>query len=233
MLEIKNLDSGYDKTQILHDINIIAKRENITLIIGPNGCGKSTILKSIYNFCNIYEGEVLLEDISLKNLKPYELIDLGVSFVLQRNVVFPTLSLYENLEVAAKKYNNKQIMRKEIEKILEIFESLKSLTKTKAGMLSGGQQRLLGIAMALLQNPKVLLLDEPSAGLSPKAASEVFDIIKKIKNEGVIILLVEQNVNLASKIADKIYVIDNGKVVHETLAKDLDPKKLKEIYLKV
>ncbi len=231
MIEIKNLNSGYNGTQILEDVSLVANPSEVTLIIGPNGSGKSTILKSIYNISNVYSGEIKLEDVDINLLKSYELINLGVSYVLQRNVIFGTLSVYENLEVAAKKYNDKKIIEKEIERVLDMFKFLKEKQSLKAGSLSGGQQRILAIAMALVQNPKVLLLDEPSAGLSPKAVKEVFEIVNEVKKQGITVLLVEQNVRLAKNIADKIYVLENGKIVHSGDKSILKDKKIKKVYL--
>lgn len=231
MLKINNLQAGYDNVKVLNGITLEANPSQVSLIIGPNGSGKSTILKSIYNIANVFDGEIELDGISLVGLKPYELIKEGVSFVLQRNVIFGTLSVYENLQVAANKYDDREVAKKEIENVIEKFDFLDKMRNSRANILSGGQQRLLAIAMALLQKPKVILLDEPSAGLSPKMVGEVFDMIEIVKKEGVTILLVEQNVRLATNIADKIYVLEKGKIVVFGGKEVLKNKKIRDVYL--
>lgn len=231
MVKIKNLKAGYGDLQILNGINLEANSNEITLIIGPNGCGKSTLLKSVYNLIDIYSGDVELDGISIKGLPSYDLIKLGVSFVLQRNIIFPTLSVYENLEIAGEKFYDKKILVQEIDLIFKKFKFLKEFSNVKATNLSGGQQRILAIAMALLQKPKILLLDEPSVGLSPKMVKEIFDMIVKIKKEGVTIILVEQNVRLAAEICDKIYILDKGEIAYSGNKNLLKKKVIREVYL--
>lgn len=230
MLKIQNLKAGYDGMEVLHDINIDIKPNEIVAIIGPNGSGKSTSLKSIFNLCNIYSGKIIFKDKNITKIPTHELINEGISYVPQGRQVFSDLTVRENLEMGAFIFNDKDLIERNIQDIFNKFPFLKEKQNEYAFALSGGQQQILAISRALMQNPSLLLLDEPSLGLSPKNMKEIFEVIKKINKEGISIMLVEQNAKQAIKIADKTYVLENGKVAIHGGREIIKNKKIKEIY---
>lgn len=230
MLKITNLKAGYDGMEILHGINLEVNPGEIVSIIGPNGSGKSTSLKSIFNLCKIYSGKIMFKDKEITRLPTHELIYEGVSYVPQGRQVFSDLTVRENLEMGAFVFNGKDLVEKNIEEVFKKFPFLKEKQNQYAFSLSGGQQQVLAIARALMQNPSLLLLDEPSLGLAPKTMKEIFEIIKKINKEGISIMLVEQNAKQAVKISDRTYVLENGKIALEGGKEILKNKKIKEIY---
>ena len=230
MLKIQNLNSGYNKNEILHNINLEVKSGEIVAIIGPNGSGKSTILKSIFNLCDIYCGEIIWKNKNITKLKTYEKIFKGISYIPQGRQVFNDLTVHENLEMGAFIMKNKEIIKTNIKNVYEKFPFLKEKQNKYASTLSGGQQQMLAIGRALMQNPKLLLLDEPSLGLSPKAMKEIFEKIQEINKEGVSIIIVEQNAKAAVEIADKTYILENGKISLKGGKEILKNPKIKDIY---
>ncbi|MBR9704070.1 ABC transporter ATP-binding protein [Candidatus Pacearchaeota archaeon] len=231
MLQIQKLKSGYEDLEILHEIDFHADGGEIIAIIGPNGAGKTTLLKSIFNLCKVKSGKILLGDKDITRLPTHDLIYEGVSYVPQGRLVFNDLTVLENLEMGAYIIKDKEQIRRDIENIFEKFPFLRTKKNDYAFTLSGGQQQLLAIARALIQSPKVLLLDEPSLGLSPKAIKEVFSKIVEINKEGVIVIIVEQNAKQAVNIADRTYVLEDGNVALTGGKEILKHKKIKEIYL--
>lgn len=230
MLEIKDLKAGYGGMEILHGVNLGVAAGEIVALIGPNGAGKSTVLKSIFGLTEIGSGKIFFKDKDITRLKTYELIKTGISFVPQGRLVFSSLTVLENLQMGAYVISDKEIVKRGLEEIFKKFPVLREKKKERAGNLSGGQQQLLAIARALVQNPQMLLLDEPSLGLSPKAMKEIFDKIVEIKNEGVAILIVEQNARQAVGIADRTYVLENGQVAFTGGRDILKNEKIKNIY---
>ena len=232
MLSIKNLESGYGEMQILSGINLSLKPDDIAVIIGPNGAGKSTLLKSIFNLVDIYGGTIIFKNKNITGIPTYELIELGISFVPQGRQVFRNLTVKENLEMGAFLTNEKDLVDKRINEVLEKnFPDLRKKLDDYALNLSGGQQQMLAIGRALMQDPQLLLLDEPSLGLAPKIMKELFRKIQEINNEGVAIMIVEQNAKQATKIADKIFVLEDGKVALSGDKKLLKDKRIEKIYL--
>ena len=229
MLKINNLHAGYDKIEILKGVNIDVKNNEIIALIGPNGAGKSTILKSIFNLCNIYSGEIIFKDKNITKLQTYELIHEGISYVPQGRQIFRELTVKENLEMGAF-ILDKEVMKRNIKDVFTKFPFLKEKRNEYAINLSGGQQQLLAIGRALMQNPQLLLLDEPSLGLSPKSMKEMFNKIKEINKEGVSIIIVEQNAKQAVEIADRTYILEDGKIALNGGKEILKDKKLKDIY---
>ena len=229
MLKINNLHAGYDKIEILKGVNIDVKNNEIIALIGPNGAGKSTILKSIFNLCNIYSGEIIFKDKNITKLQTYELIHEGISYVPQGRQIFRELTVKENLEMGAF-ILDKNVMKRNIKDVYQKFPFLKEKRNEYAINLSGGQQQLLAIGRALMQNPQLLLLDEPSLGLSPKAMKEMFKKIKEINKEGVSIIIVEQNAKQAVEIADRTYILEDGEIALKGGKEILKNKKLKDIY---
>ena len=230
MLKIKNLKSGYNGDEILHGVDFEIKAGEIVAIIGPNGSGKSTLLKSIFNLAKTYSGDLIYKNKDIKNLKTFKLIREGICFVPQGRQVFNDLSIKENLEMGAFILKDKELIKRNMQEVFEKFPFLKTRQKDLALNFSGGQQQMLAIARALMQNPQLLLLDEPSLGLSPKAMKEVFKKIQEINKEGVSIIIVEQNAKQAVEIANRTYVLEDGKVALTGGKEILKDPKIKNIY---
>ena len=230
MLSVGDLKAGYDNTEILHQLDLNVDAGEIVVLIGPNGAGKSTVLKSIFSLADVYSGKIIFKDIDITDLKTHELISLGISFVPQGRQVFSNMTVLENLEMGAFTINDQDIVKRSIENIFKKFTILEKKQNVLAGNLSGGQQQLLAIARALIQNPQILLLDEPSLGLDPKTMKEVFEKIVEIKNEGISVLMVEQNAKQAVEIADRTYILENGTIAVEGGKDILKNKKIKDIY---
>ena len=230
MLEVKNLKSGYSGKEILHGVNLVIKPGELVALIGPNGAGKSTILKSIFDLAEIYDGEIVFKDKDITRLKTHELIELGISYVPQGRQVFPNMTVLENLQMGAYSIQDQNVIEKNIKDVFQKFPDLLQKQQESAGVLSGGQQQMLAIARALIQNPQLLLLDEPSLGLSPKLIKEIFEKIIEIKDNGVAILMVEQNARQAVGIANRTYILESGAVVLEGNKTILDNRQVENIY---
>ena len=211
-LEIKDLNAGYGKMQILHNFNLTIARGQSLCLIGPNGAGKSTVLHSIYGFTNIYSGDVLIEDKNVTKLSPADkLKTAGVAYILQDNSVFPDMTVEENLLMGGFIKGKEEESREAANKVLKKYTRLAERRNQKAKVLSGGERRLLEISRALIMNPEVLLVDEPSIGLEPKYIDMVFEILEDLqKNEKKTILLVEQNAKKGLEFADIGYVLVSG-----------------------
>jgi len=231
MLEIKNLHAGYGKIKVLYNVNISIKAGEIVALVGPNGAGKSTVLKALFNINNIYSGKIFFHSKDITNLPTHELIELGISYVPQGRLVFSTMTVKENLEMGAHLLKDKDLIIKNMEHIFSKFPILKEKENEYAFTLSGGQQQMLAIARALMVTPQLLLMDEPSLGLSPIAMKEIFSKIQEIAKEGTAILLVEQNAKQAISIAHKTYVLEQGKIALKGNKSIIKNKKIKSIYL--
>ena len=232
LLEVKNLEAFYDEVQILWGVNFKVEKGSLTTILGPNGAGKTTTLKSIMGLLDKVNGEIYFEGENITKLPPYKRVERGLVLVPEGRMIFPDLTVLENLEIGAYTPKARKLAKKNLEHVFKLFPRLKERIYQKAGTLSGGEQQMLAIGRGLMACPKLLILDEPSLGLSPKLVLSIFEIIKKLKEEGITILLVEQNVHLALSIADYGYILENGKIIDEGDAKKLekDPKIL-EAYL--
>ena len=207
-LEITDLFAGYGESEILKNINISVEPAQTVAIIGPNGAGKSTVIKSVLGLLNVTGGTISLNGQDIIGVAPDEAIRQGISYVPQTHNVFPNLSVLENLEMGA--WTRKTGIKERIDDMFTLFPDLQTKKSKVAGSLSGGQRQMVAMAKALMVNSKIMLLDEPTAGLSPKYQSEIFQTIKKINDNGVPILLVEQNAKQALEIADKGYVLVDG-----------------------
>ncbi len=230
MIRIQNLKAGYNGIEVLHKLNLNVGAGEIVALIGPNGAGKSTVLKSIFSLADIFEGKIFFKDKDITKLKTHELIELGISFVPQGRQVFASMTVLENLQMGTFVITDQKVAEININDVFKKFPILKSKQGELAGNLSGGQQQLLAIARALIQNPQLLLMDEPSLGLDPKTMKEIFAKIEEIRNEGIAILMVEQNAKQAIEIADRTYVLESGEVALEGGKEILENTKIKDIY---
>ena len=231
VIECNGIAAGYIKgLNILQGIDMIINEKEIVSIIGPNGAGKSTLLKAIMGIINISGGRFFIDGVEKTNTPTHQIVKEGVGYVPQVENVFPSLTIEENLEIGS--WSIDTSIKQSISKIFDDFPMLKERRKDKAGNLSGGQRQILALARALTTSPKILLLDEPSAGLSPVAIKEVFEIVKEINSKGVAILLVEQNAKRALNFSDRGYVLDQGRNAYQGKAQELlnDPRVV-DLYL--
>ncbi|MDP7116106.1 MAG: ABC transporter ATP-binding protein [Candidatus Woesearchaeota archaeon] len=231
MLEIEKLHAGYDELEVLKGINLKVDPGEIVALIGPNGAGKSTVIKSIFNIATVTGGRIVFKEKDITGLKTHELMELGVSYVNQGRINFGNLTVKENLEIGAPLITDQEVMDKNLAMVYEKFPILKERADKLAYGLSGGQQQMLALGRALMQNPALLLLDEPSLGLSPKLQKEVFATISRLRDDGIAMLIVEQNAKKAIEIADRTYLLEDGKIALTGDKKILKDKKIKDVYL--
>jgi branched-chain amino acid transport system ATP-binding protein len=227
----ENLVAGYlPGINILNDCSLVANKGELIGIIGPNGAGKSTLLKSIFGQVNVRQGKVWLNGEDITNLKANKLVSKGVAFVPQTNNVFPSLTIEENLQMGV--FQTPKRFDERFEFVTNIFPDLGKRRAQKAGSLSGGERQMVAMGRALMIDPSVLLLDEPSAGLSPVRQDEAFLRVKEVNKAGVTVIMVEQNARRCLQICDRAYVLDQGKDAHTGTGRELlnDPKMV-ELYL--
>ena len=216
--------------EVLHEIDFMVKPAEIVAIIGPNGAGKSTLLKSIFNLTEIYSGKIIFKDENITKLPTHQLIHKGISYVPQGRQVFSNLSVKENLEMGAFIMEDQELIKRNIQDVFNKFPILEERRNELALNLSGGEQQMLAIGRALIQDPELLLLDEPSLGLAPKVMKEVFEKIMAINKEGIAVIIVEQNAKKATEIAHRTYIMENGKIALEGGKEILENEKIKSIY---
>jgi len=231
VVNVDNLVAGYlPGVNILNGCNLIARQGELIGIIGPNGAGKSTLLKAIFGQSKVREGAVFLNGENITGLKADKLVERGVGYVPQNNNVFPSLTIEENLQMGVYQKPNKYV--EGLELVTSLFSELGSRLKQRAGSLSGGERQMVAMGRALMMNPSVLLLDEPSAGLSPVRQDEAFLRVSDINKAGVTTIMVEQNARRCLQICDRGYVLDQGKDAVTGSGRDLlnDPKVI-ELYL--
>lgn len=210
MLQLRNLYGGYGKITILNGVEFEIPKGTITTVIGPNGAGKSTVFKAVFGLLNIHSGEILLEGRNVAGKTPRQMIGEGVTYVPQGRNVVPQLSVYHNLELGGITAKDQSAIRKRIDKVMNQFPMLREFKNRKAIELSGGQQKQLEVARALLLDPKLILIDEPSIGLSPNLVQEVFRTLQELRDQGVTILMVEQNAKAALAMSDYGIVLELG-----------------------
>ncbi|WMW64949.1 ABC transporter ATP-binding protein [Nitratidesulfovibrio liaohensis] len=232
MLELRNVNAFYGNIQALRDINLTIGQGEIVTLIGANGAGKTTTLMTVCGAVPPRTGEVLFEGKPIHAMKPNEIVRLGISQVPEGRLIFPDLTVQENLDLGAFLRNDKDGIARDLDYIFGLFPILAQRRKQAGGTLSGGEQQMLAISRAIMGRPRLLLLDEPSLGLAPIIIQQIFDIIRKINADGTTVFLVEQNANQALKIAHRAYVMETGRItLEDTAANLLVNEDVKKAYL--
>ncbi len=215
MLEIKNINVSYGDVQVIRDVSFHVEEFEIVALIGTNGAGKSTILKSISGLISPSEGEILFNGAPIHKRAPHRLIDEGIVHVPEARRLFPEMTVEENLDIGSLKGMARAERHKSKEMVFELFPILMKRRKQLCGTLSGGEQQMVAIARGLMSKPKLIMFDEPSLGLAPILVREIFHVIGRIRGEGATVLIVEQNVKQTLLISDRAYVLETGRIVLE------------------
>ncbi len=221
MLEIKGLNVSYEKVQVLWGLSFNIEDGEVVTLLGSNGAGKSTTVKTIQGLLKPGSGSIRLMNTSIDGLPAYKIVEEGIALVPEGREIFPKMSVLENLILGAYVSRAKEMKEDSLEWVFSLFPKLEERKGQLAGTMSGGEQQMLAIARALMSKPKLLMLDEPSLGLAPVIVLQVFEIIKKLKEEGVTVLLVEQNVHHALEISDRAYIMEKGRIILEGAGSDL------------
>ena len=231
MLDLKGLCAGYGQMKVLHGIDLTIEQGEIVALLGSNGAGKSTLNNNVSGIFQPTAGQILFEGQDITGLPPENVVDLGIVQVPEGRRIFPNMSIRENLELGS--YRRGKPRRAEnIDKVVDVFPRLEERFSQLAGTLSGGEQQMLAIGRAMMSEPRLLILDEPSLGLSPLLVEEMFSLIQRLNKQGLAIFLVEQNVMQSLEIADRAYVMENGSIVLSGEAAELiDDPDLKKSYL--
>jgi ABC-type branched-subunit amino acid transport system ATPase component len=227
LLDIQDIYAGYQKLDILMGVNLHVNAGEVVCVIGPNGAGKSTVFKAVYGFIKIRRGRTIFDGKDVTKFRPQEMLRSGVSIVPQLRSIFPQMTVYENLEMGMFLEKSKHRITERIGEIFTLFPRLEERQRQIAGTMSGGEQRMLEIGRALMYNPKLLMMDEPSAGLAPLITKMIFENIKRLNQElGLTVLMIEQNARRGLEISDRGYVLQLGKNSHEGTSKELleDPE---------
>lgn len=231
MLKVSSLNIYYGAVRALNNISIHVKEKEFVSLIGSNGAGKTSLLNGILNIVPPKSGEIVFQNKTITGLPTKKKVKMGISLVPEGRRVFPNMSVHENLEMGGYQKSSK-IKNRQMEFVLDLFPILKERNKQLAGMLSGGEQQMLAIGRALMSDPKLLLMDEPSMGLAPLVIKNVYEKLTKLKGNGLTIFLVEQNASVALKYADRGYVLENGKIVLQGKSSELrDDNEIKRAYL--
>ena len=208
MLEIHNLSSGYDNIPVLKSLNLKIDTGNLTAVIGPNGAGKSTLLRTISGLLSVNNGSIMMDGIDITKLRPDEIVSLGIIHVPEGRMILSRLTVRENLIMGSFQRKDNSQIKEDFDKVLSMFPILSDRLTQLGGTLSGGEQQMLAIGRGLMARPKLLMLDEPSLGIAPIVVEQIFDMINQIQNEGVTILMVEQNAAKALNAACSAYVLE-------------------------
>jgi branched-chain amino acid transport system ATP-binding protein len=232
MLTVKNISAAYGMVQILRDVSFEVKEKEVVTIIGPNGAGKTTLVKTIIGLIHPKNGTISFKGENIEKLPPYEIVKRKLILIPEGREIFPRLTVEENLKLGAYTTKSRDVVKETKEKTYQIFPVLKKKEKTLAQNLSGGEQQMLVICRSLMSNPEFLILDEPSLGLAPLIVEKVLDTVRKINEEGVTILLVEQNIRDSLDIADRGYVLEQGEITIEGKSRELlNNNHIKEVYM--
>jgi branched-chain amino acid transport system ATP-binding protein len=232
MLEVEKVSAAYGMVQILWDVSFQVKEKEIVSIIGPNGAGKTTLVRTIVGLIQAKNGTVRFNGENIEKLPSYEIVKKGITLIPEGRDIFPRLTVEENLILGAYTVNDSETVRKTKDEVYQIFPVLKKKEKALAQTLSGGEQQMLVICRSLMSRPQLLILDEPSLGLAPIIVEKVLDTLEKINEDGVTILLVEQNIRDSLNIAKRAYVLEEGKIIIEGEGRQLlSNDHIKEVYL--
>ncbi len=232
ILKATNIVAGYGKLVVVHEVTVELKEGEIVVIVGPNGSGKSTLIKSILGFSKLFSGKILYENQDITGLRADQLVRMGIGYVPQINNVFTNLTVEENLEIGAYPKKDKNEIKAGIKEVYEMFPILKPKRNERAGNLSGGERQILALARAMVLKPRVLLFDEPTASLSPIAASQVLSYIREVCNSGVPVLMAEQNARKGLAMSDRGYILVDGRCLKEGSSKEiLEDKEIGKLYL--
>jgi branched-chain amino acid transport system ATP-binding protein len=232
MLEVEKVSAAYGLVQILWDVSFRVKEKEIVSIIGPNGAGKTTLVRTIVGLIRAKDGTVRFKGENIEKLPSYEIVKKGITLIPEGRDIFPRLTVEENLSLGAYTVNDNETGKKTKEEVYQIFPVLKKKEKALAQTLSGGEQQMLVICRSLMSKPQLLILDEPSLGLAPILVEKVLDTLEKINEDGVTILLVEQNIRDSLNIANRAYVLEEGKIIIEGEGRQLlSNDHIKEVYL--
>ena len=230
ILEVENLEIGFGAKSVLHGVSFSVAQGEVAVLLGLNGAGKSVTLKSVSGLLKPWRGDVRLRGSSLLKLPPEQRVRLGLAHVPQNRAVFPQLTVEQNLRLGGYVVRDKAELKRSLDRVYEIFPVLKDRRKQRAGTMSGGEQGMLAVGRALMSSPSLILVDEPSAGLSPAAIRGIFSVIKQVNEAGVTILLVEQNVTFALEIADRVLLMQKGAIALDAPLDGLpDPARLLDL----
>ncbi|HEY0755846.1 MAG TPA: ABC transporter ATP-binding protein [Ktedonobacteraceae bacterium] len=221
MLKLIDVDTYYGPSQVLHSISLEVNRGEIVCLLGANAAGKTTTMKTIFGLIHPRHGTVTFENKQIERELAGDIVKLGMALVPEGRRIFSRMSVLENLEMGAYTRNNRAEIKRDLERVCDIFPRLKERLKQIAGTMSGGEQQMLAMGRALMSQPRLICMDEPSMGLSPILVQTVFDTIKRVRDEGVTVFLVEQNASMALSLADRGYVIQTGKIVLSDTAPNL------------
>ena len=221
MLELNNLTAGYGSFQALFSVNLEVKKGEAIGVIGPNGAGKTTLLRTISGMLPVQSGNLSMEGTSLKDVPPYRIIDFGIAHVPENRRLFSSMSIEDNLRMGAFTPNARPHFEERLDFIFDLFPRLKERRSQIAGTLSGGEQQMCAIGRALMSSPKLLLMDEPSAGLAPVIVNQVFQLVQQIRDQGLTVLIVEQNIEQVLKIVDRAYLMEVGAIKISGKAEEL------------
>ena len=232
MLEVRDLNVFFGVIQAIKNVSFDVNQGEVVALIGANGVGKTTTLHTVTGLLPAASGTITLDGKDLGKVPAHKIVSMGMAHVPEGRRVFAQLSVYDNLKLGAFTRKDKKEIEESLEMVFESFPRLKERRNQVAGTLSGGEQQMLAMGRALMSKPRIILMDEPSMGLSPLYVTEIFEIIKKIKSEGTTVLLVEQNANMALQVADRAYVLETGKIIMDGKASDLmNDERVRKAYL--
>ena len=233
MLQVNSIDVAYGDVQVLHEVSLDIREGELVAVIGANGAGKTTLLKTISGLLRPLSGEISFKDGTISNLNPERIVAQGIVQVPEGRLLFPDMTVRENLEMGAYLERNKDTVNERMASVYELFPVLKERSTQLAGTLSGGEQQMLAVGRGLMAGPELFMFDEPSLGLAPKLVQSIFEMVQHINKElGVTVLLVEQNVRQSCEISDRAFVLENGRMVlHGTGLEMLENDHVREAYL--
>lgn len=232
LLNLSSVTAGYGDMQVLWEVAFSVREGEIVTLLGANGAGKTSTLKTISGVVRPTSGEISFDSVRIERFPAHDIASLGVAHVPEGRRLFPLMTVLENLELGAVTAEARSKHNDSLERVFELFPRLKERARQMAGTLSGGEQQMVAIARGLMARPRLIMLDEPSLGLAPMVVKEMFDVIRNIRNEGITVLLVEQNVHQSLKLADRAYVLENGRIVIEGASRELlDDERIRTAYL--